>query len=80
MPKIVRFHETGEADVLRLEEVATPVPKGDEVLVRMYASSVNMADVDYLLGRPKVARLGTGVAAPRVVAGAMAAKWLAYRM
>ena len=31
----------------------------------MYASSVNMADVDYLLGRPKVARLGTGLRVPR---------------
>ncbi|MGB5185975.1 MAG: NAD(P)-dependent alcohol dehydrogenase [Acidimicrobiia bacterium] len=57
--------EYGPPDVLRLEEVATPVPKGDEVLVRMYASSVNMADVDYLLGRPKVARLGTGLRVPK---------------
>ncbi|MGB5432847.1 MAG: NAD(P)-dependent alcohol dehydrogenase [Acidimicrobiia bacterium] len=57
--------EYGPPDVLRLEEVATPVPKGDEVLVRMCASSVNMADVDYLLGRPKVARLGTGLRVPK---------------
>lgn len=31
----------------------------------MRAASVNMADVDYLLGRPKVARLGTGFREPR---------------
>ena len=35
------------------------------MLVRVHASSVNMADVDYLLGRPKIARLGTGLRAPR---------------
>ena len=57
--------EYGPPDVLRLEEVAIPVPKADEVLVRMSASSVNMADVDYLLGRPKFARLGTGLRVPK---------------
>jgi len=57
--------EYGPPDVLRLEEVATPVPKGDEVLVRTRASSINMADVDYLLGRPKFARLGTGLRVPK---------------
>ena len=57
--------EYGPPDVLRLEEVAKPVPKDDEVLVRVHASSVNMADVDYLLGRPKFARLGTGLRVPK---------------
>ncbi len=42
-----------------------PVPREDEVLVRVRASSVNMADVDYLLGRPKFARLGTGLRVPK---------------
>ena len=57
--------EYGPPDVLSLEEVTTPVPKTGEVLVRMSASSVNMADVDYLLGRPKFARLGTGLRVPK---------------
>lgn len=55
----------GPPEVLRIQEVDKPVPSGDEVLVRVHASSVNMADVDYLLGRPKVARLGTGLRAPK---------------
>ena len=33
--------------------------------MRVRTSSVNMADVDYLLGRPKVARLGTGLRVPK---------------
>ena len=57
--------EYGSSDVLHFEEVAIPVPKDDEVLVRVRASSVNMADVDYLLGRPKFARLGTGLRVPK---------------
>ena len=35
------------------------------MLVRIRASSVNMADLDYLLGRPNVARFGTGLRKPR---------------
>ncbi len=40
----------GSPDVLRLADVAKPEPKGDEVLVRVRASSVNAADVDLLRG------------------------------
>jgi len=40
----------GSPDVLRLEDVAKPEPKSDEVLVRVCASSVNAADVDLLRG------------------------------
>jgi len=55
----------GSADVLELKEVATPPPADNEVLVRVFASAVNMADVDYLLGQPKIARLGTGLRKPK---------------
>ena len=55
----------GGPGVLQLREVETPTPSEGEVLVRVHASSVNMADVDYVLGRPRVARLGTGVRQPR---------------
>ncbi len=55
----------GAPDVLQFEEAATPAPKDGEVLVHVRASSVNMADVDYLLGRPKFARLGTGLRVPK---------------
>ncbi len=64
MKAIVRS-EYGSPDVLELKEVAKPTPKDKEVLVRIRASSVNMADVDYLFGRPKMARLGTGMRKPR---------------
>ncbi|MEA2001039.1 MAG: NAD(P)-dependent alcohol dehydrogenase [Actinomycetota bacterium] len=64
MKAIVRS-EYGSPDVLEFREVAKPAPNDDDVLVRVCASSVNMADVDYLLGRPKIARLGTGPRKPR---------------
>ena len=38
----------GSPDVLELRDIAKPVAKDDEVLVRVRASSVNTADIDYL--------------------------------
>ena len=55
----------GPPDSLELRDVPMPVPKDDEVLVRVRASSVNMGDLDYLYGRPWVARLGTGLRGPK---------------
>jgi NADPH:quinone reductase-like Zn-dependent oxidoreductase len=58
----------GPPDVLELKDVDEPVAKDDEVLVQVHAASVNMADVDYLLGRPDSARLITGLRKPRITA------------
>jgi NADPH:quinone reductase-like Zn-dependent oxidoreductase len=63
--KAIVRHEYGPPDVLELRDVDKPVAEDDEVLVRVHAAGVNMADVDYLLGRPNVARLITGVRRPR---------------
>ena len=64
MKAIVR-HEYGSPDILELQDIDKPVAKSDEVLVRVHAAGVNMADVDYMLGRPNFARLMTGLRAPR---------------
>jgi NADPH:quinone reductase-like Zn-dependent oxidoreductase len=41
----------GPPDVLQLREIATPVPAEDEVLIKLYASSVNPLD-SYMVGGP----------------------------
>ncbi len=48
-----------------LAELPTPTPGNGEVLVRVEASSLNTADLDVALGRPPIARLGTGATRPR---------------
>jgi NADPH:quinone reductase-like Zn-dependent oxidoreductase len=48
--KAIVCTEYGPPDVLQLKEVAKPVPKEDEVLVRVHAASVNAADVEILRG------------------------------
>lgn len=42
--KAIRIHEFGGPEVMKLEEIERPVPKADEILVKVYASGVNPAD------------------------------------
>src|SRR6201988_770390 len=49
--RALRFHQTGSLDELRLEEVPTPVPRADEVLVQVKAAAVNPSDVKNVQGK-----------------------------
>jgi NADPH:quinone reductase-like Zn-dependent oxidoreductase len=42
--KAITIHEFGGLEVLRLEEVEIPIPSDDDLLVKVYASSVNPID------------------------------------
>ncbi|GAA4916857.1 NADPH:quinone reductase-like Zn-dependent oxidoreductase [Actinomycetospora succinea] len=42
--KAVRFHEFGDAEVLRYEDVETPVPGAGEVRLRVAATTFNLVD------------------------------------
>lgn len=42
--KAIRLNELGGADKLSLEEVEKPVPKADEVLIKVAAAGINYAD------------------------------------
>lgn len=56
--KAVVYTEYGPPDVLQLKEVKTPVPKDDEILIRVHAVSVNGSDKESLVGKPLYARVG----------------------
>src|SRR5216684_3053033 len=51
--------------VLRLEEVAKPVPKEDEVLIKVHATTVNRTDCGIRAATPFIARFFTGLRQPR---------------
>lgn len=42
--KAITIHEFGGPEVLKVEEVEKPVPKGNEVLIEVHASSLNPVD------------------------------------
>jgi len=54
----------GSADVLRFAEVDKPIPATGQALVRVHAASLNTADSDHLWGRPRIARIGSGLRRP----------------
>lgn len=49
--RAVRYHQTGEADVLVVEEVPRPEPRDGEVLVRVRSAGVNPVDSAIRRGR-----------------------------
>ncbi len=51
MPKIVRFHETGGAEVLKLEDLPLAEPGEGEVRLKVEAIGLNRADVMFRQGQ-----------------------------
>jgi len=64
--KAVVMEGYGTPDVLELRDVAKPTPKAGEVLVRVYAASINDWDWGMLRGAPFVVRILNGLFTPRV--------------
>jgi NADPH:quinone reductase-like Zn-dependent oxidoreductase len=42
--KAIRFHDYGGPEVMKYEDAPTPVPKDDEILIRVHAMGVNPVD------------------------------------
>jgi NADPH:quinone reductase-like Zn-dependent oxidoreductase len=63
--KAVVYTKYGSVKELHLQEIATPVPKENEVLIKIYAASVNSWDWDLLKGKPFLVRLIGGLFKPR---------------
>jgi len=55
----------GSPDVVKLEQVARPTPTDSQVLIRVYAASVNPLDFHYLTGQPYIVRPMLGWGAPK---------------
>ena len=55
----------GPPEVLRLEDVARPVPKEDEVLVKVHATSVTRTDCGFRAAEPFFSRVFTGLLRPK---------------
>ena len=56
--RAVVYDRYGPPELLRVDQVATPVPSADQVLVRVAATSLNLSDWECLRGSPFYARIG----------------------
>jgi NADPH:quinone reductase-like Zn-dependent oxidoreductase len=63
--RAVVFDAYGPPDVQRLEEVERPVPKEDEVLIKIHATTVTRTDTGLRSGKPFISRFFTGLVRPR---------------
>jgi NADPH:quinone reductase-like Zn-dependent oxidoreductase len=62
--KAIVYRQYGSPDVLRVEEIERPVPRDNEVLIRVYAASVNPADLLFR-GTSFIVRILTGLRKPK---------------
>ncbi len=63
--KAIVLHKYGSPDVLNLEEVQRPIPKDNEVLVKVHAASVNAGDWHLMRADPFLIRLMFGMRKPK---------------
>lgn len=63
--KAIVYHSYGSPDNLRLTEEPQPVPKDNEVLVKVHAASINSWDWDLVKGEPFLVRVIGGLRHPK---------------
>ena len=63
--RAVVYDRYGPPEVLRLDDVERPVPKEDQVLVRIHATTVNRSDCGVRSAKPFMSRYFTGLRRPK---------------
>lgn len=60
------YYRYGNATNIKIKEIDHPLPKDNELLIKVHAASVNSWDVDLLTGKPRMFRFW-GLFKPRYI-------------
>lgn len=63
--KAIIVTKYGDSEVLQIKEVPTPLPKENEVLIKIHAAPVNSTDPVFRKGKPFISRFFTGLLKPK---------------
>ncbi|AZV43295.1 NADPH:quinone reductase [Peribacillus asahii] len=63
--KAIVYNKYGPPDILKLKEVEKPIPKDNQVLVKVHAASINYGNLVLLKGEPFLARFAFGLLKPK---------------
>ena len=63
--RAVVYTKYGPPDVLQIKEIEKPAPRDNEVLIKVYATTVNRTDCATIRAKPFFARLLTGMFKPK---------------
>jgi NADPH:quinone reductase-like Zn-dependent oxidoreductase len=64
--KTVVYRKYGQPEVLQLKETDKPTPADNEVLIRVYATTVTATEATFRKGEPYFSRLFTGLTKPKI--------------
>src|SRR5687768_7488590 len=64
--KAITYYQYGSPEVLKFEEVEKPVPREDEVLIKVYAAGMNAADWHFMRATPFPIRFVSGLTKPKL--------------